>query len=188
METQNIILERALGLFASRGYEAVGVAELCEACELTKPTLYYYFGSKTGLLDAVLERFLSPLLEDLRDPTTYRGDLSLSLEESARVFFRYAQQSPRVMRLFLSLENAPAESEAAGRARRYLEEAADDFRYMFRYAVVDHGNMRGREEAYALSFTGTVLSYVRLILDGRIELRDDLAHRVVHQFSHGIYS
>lgn len=188
METRSLILDGALGLFAARGYDAVGVQELCEAGGVTKPTLYYYFGSKSGVLDAVLERYAGPLLKDLRGPSTYGGDLTWCLEESAGVFFRYARQSPVFMRLFLYLRNAPAESEAAGRAEAFLEEVADNFHYMFRYAVEDHGNMRGREEAYALSFTGTVLTYVRLILDGRVEVSADLPYRVVHQFSHGIYS
>lgn len=188
METRSLILEGALWLFAARGYDAVGVQELCEAGEVSKPTLYYYFGSKSGVLDAVLERYAGPLVEDLRGPSTYGGDLTWCLEESARVFFRHALQSPVFMRLFLYLRNAPAASEAAGRAGVFLEEVADNFHYMFRYAVEDHGNMRGREEAYALSFTGTVLTYVRLILDGRVEVSAGLPYRVVHQFSHGIYS
>lgn len=188
MDTRARILEEALRLFAARGYEAVSVQEVCGAGGITKPTLYYYFGSKRGLLEALLERYAAPLAAELRGPTTYRGDLTQSLEESARVFFRFARRSPRFMRLFLALRNAPEESEVRGEAERYLEEVEDDFRYMFRYAAEDHGNMRGREDAYALSFTGTVLTYVRLILDGRVEPEDGLPHRVVKQFSHGIYS
>lgn len=188
METRSVILEQALGLWAARGYDAVGVQELCEAGGVTKPTLYYYFGSKRGVLEALLERYAGPLLEDLRGPSTYRGDLTWCLEESARVFFRYAVQSPVFMRLFLYLRNAPAESEAAGRAEAFLDEVADNFVYMFRYAAEDHGNMRGREEAYGLSFTGTALTYVRLILDGKIDAAEELPYRVVQQFSHGIYS
>ena len=81
-----MILGRALDLWAARGYAAVGVQELCEAGGVTKPTLYYYFGSKHGVLEALLERYAGPLLEDLRGPSTYRGDLTWCLEESARVF------------------------------------------------------------------------------------------------------
>jgi TetR/AcrR family transcriptional regulator len=188
METRLRIIESALELFSARGYEAVSVQEICIASGITKPTLYYYFGSKRGLLAALLERYAGALVAALRGPTTYRGDLTRSLEESARVFFRRAEAEPLFMRLFLALRNAPAESEAAELAAAYLDEVTDNFRYMFRYAAEDHGNMRGREVPYSLSFTGTVLTYVRLILDGRIEAEEDLAHRVVRQFSHGIYS
>ena len=188
METKTHILEVALDLFSARGYDAVGVQEICNNGGVTKPTLYYYFGSKLGVLDSLLERYARPLLERLKEPSTYRGDLTFSLEESARVFFRYAEHSPSFMRLFLALRNAPSKSEAAGCAEEYLDEVTNNFLFMFRYAVEDHGNMRGREEAYSLSFVGTVLIYVRLILDGRIEVTDDLPYRVVHQFSHGIYS
>jgi len=188
METRTHLLEEALRLFAARGYDAVSVQEICTAGGITKPTLYYYFGSKRGLLEALLQHYAAPLVAGLRDPTTYRGDLTHSLEESARVFFRTARRCPAFMRLFLALRNAPEQSEARGSAEQYLEEVADNFRYMFRYAAEDHGNMRGREEAFALSFTGTVLTYVRLILDERIEEAEELPYQVVRQFSHGIYS
>ena len=55
-----VILEEALKLFSNNGYEATGVQEICEQAGVTKPTLYHYFGSKQGLLDAVLLEKCSP--------------------------------------------------------------------------------------------------------------------------------
>ena len=42
-------MEAALRLFTQRGYSATTVRELVEAAGVTKPVLYYYFGSKEGL-------------------------------------------------------------------------------------------------------------------------------------------
>ena len=52
--TASVLIERALELFAARGYDAVGVQEIVEAAGMTKPTLYHWFGSKQGLLRAAL--------------------------------------------------------------------------------------------------------------------------------------
>ena len=46
MENKERILECALELFYAKGYDAVGVQEIAERSGITKPTLYYYFGSK----------------------------------------------------------------------------------------------------------------------------------------------
>lgn len=43
------LMREALRLFTRRGYSATTVRELVEAAGVTKPVLYYYFGSKEGL-------------------------------------------------------------------------------------------------------------------------------------------
>lgn len=56
MDNREKILNCALELFHARGYDAVGVQEIAETAGVTKPTLYYYFGNKRGLLEALLSR------------------------------------------------------------------------------------------------------------------------------------
>ncbi len=43
------LMRAALTLFTQRGYSATTVRELVEEAGVTKPVLYYYFGSKEGL-------------------------------------------------------------------------------------------------------------------------------------------
>jgi len=50
------ILSVAERLFAERGHERVTVREVAEAAGVTHPLIYYYWGSKMGLLAAALER------------------------------------------------------------------------------------------------------------------------------------
>jgi len=47
--SRETILKCALELFASKGYDAVGVSEIVAMAQVTKPTLYYFFNSKEGL-------------------------------------------------------------------------------------------------------------------------------------------
>ena len=49
MDNRERILQCALELFYAKGYDAVGVQEIAQKAGITKPTLYYYFGSKYGL-------------------------------------------------------------------------------------------------------------------------------------------
>ena len=55
-------------LFAERGYDAVGVADIGRALGITPPSFYNAFGSKAALYDRVLDRysatsFMAPLLD-----------------------------------------------------------------------------------------------------------------------------
>ena len=59
---------------------------------------------------------------------------------------------------------------------------------LFAAAAADHGNMRGREKAYAATFLGTINTYIGLALNGYADLDDTLVRRAVHQFMHGILS
>lgn len=52
------LLAAAVELFARKGYAATGVQEIVTACGVTKPVLYYYFGSKEGLFLAVMQEAL----------------------------------------------------------------------------------------------------------------------------------
>ena len=70
MDNRQLIMEKALELFCARGYDAVGVQEIAEQSGITKPTLYYYFGSKQGLMETILEensRILEEMLEKARE-------------------------------------------------------------------------------------------------------------------------
>ena len=63
----NAVRERLLGaalqLFARKGFESASVRELTEAAKVTRPTLYYHFGSKEGLYLELVER-LCATVED----------------------------------------------------------------------------------------------------------------------------
>ncbi|WP_336205713.1 TetR/AcrR family transcriptional regulator [Nonomuraea sp. LPB2021202275-12-8] len=53
--TRAAILEAATAAFYDHGLDGVGVANLCSRTGVSKETLYRHFGSKQGLIEAVLE-------------------------------------------------------------------------------------------------------------------------------------
>jgi AcrR family transcriptional regulator len=50
------LLNAAVRVFDRKGYSAASVREIAEMAGVTKPALYYHFGSKEGLLLAILEQ------------------------------------------------------------------------------------------------------------------------------------
>jgi AcrR family transcriptional regulator len=188
MSNRSDILNQALALFAARGYDAVGVQQICTATGVTKPTLYHYFGSKRGLLEALIAERIGPLQHDLVAATAYSGDLTASLEQVARVYFQFAADEARFYRLLLSLWLFAPENEAFQIAFVHLNRQHELVAQMFERAVVQHGNMRGRQQIYAATFIGMLHTFIGLGLNGYLQLDETVIYRAVHQFSHGIYS
>lgn len=57
--TSERILQTASRLFAEKGYANVSIRDVCKETGTTAPVIYYYFGSKKGLYDAVARSKLS---------------------------------------------------------------------------------------------------------------------------------
>jgi AcrR family transcriptional regulator len=54
-QTRNRLLQSAVHIFDRKGYSAASVREIAEMAGVTKPALYYHFGSKEGLLITILD-------------------------------------------------------------------------------------------------------------------------------------
>jgi AcrR family transcriptional regulator len=60
-ETRDRLLQAALNSFAEQGYDATGVAEICQRAGVSKGAFYYHFASKQALFVALLEQWLAAL-------------------------------------------------------------------------------------------------------------------------------
>lgn len=56
--TRAQVMRAAARLFAERGYDAVSVREIVSEAGVTKPALYYHFGSKEGVALAIMRDFM----------------------------------------------------------------------------------------------------------------------------------
>jgi AcrR family transcriptional regulator len=60
-ETRANILNAAQSLFAQNGYDATGVADICQEAGVSKGSFYYHFPSKQALFLELLDEWLSGL-------------------------------------------------------------------------------------------------------------------------------
>lgn len=67
LQRQNEIVDVAAQLFAKKGYNATGIAELCDAVGLGKGSLYYYIKSKERLLSRIHDRVMEQVLQSAAD-------------------------------------------------------------------------------------------------------------------------
>ncbi len=188
MSNREKILQCALDLFASRGYDAVGIQEIVDAAGITKPTLYHYFGSKRGLLDSLLEEHFTRLNQILRAAAVYERDLPQTLDKIAQAYFHFASQNSAWYRMQLSMWFSPPGSEPYQAVSRLNLEQHQILEEMFAAAARQHGNMRGRQRAYAATFLGMLNTYIGMAINGYATLDDVQRRQAVHQFMHGIFS
>ncbi len=75
-DMSTLILDQASQLFEQRGYAAVSMREICAACGVTKPTLYYYFADKEALYVETLLRRLTGFRDTLAPQTPDESAIS----------------------------------------------------------------------------------------------------------------
>ena len=66
------LMTAAISLFARKGYAATTVREIVEAARVTKPVLYYHFGSKEGIFLVMMREALAEF-EATTDATLKTG-------------------------------------------------------------------------------------------------------------------
>lgn len=178
----------AVAVFAARGYNGVGVQDVCAASGITKPTLYHHFGSKRGLLEAIATERYGAFVSAVTGAMQYRPDLGGALRDTMQVFLRAADDDPDFARLRLAVAFSPPASEDHATFRPWSERLYGVARQFFVAAARDHGNMKRRDLHYAASFIGTSDAYVGLSLAGAVKPDAVFVRDAVRQFLHGIYS
>lgn len=187
------ILTCAIHLFYQKGYDAVGVQEIATAAGVTKPTLYYYFKSKLGLLEAVLKERCEPICRQLEAVVdTYQGEPPDTLYKFACTFVNIAKEDREFYFLLLSLNYSARENEAFKAVAPYMKRMFGATTELFLRASDKLGNMNGRQEQFAIGFQGIINHYI-LVMDERgispEEMSDSHAiWELVRQFMYGIYS
>lgn len=191
MENRERILQCALDLFYAKGYDAVGVQEIVEKAGVTKPTLYYYFGSKYGLLETLLTTQFDQLRSRLKEALHYEWNVGETLYNTASAFLDFAMEHYKVYALLMALFYSAKENEAYHAVKPLVLEFYQSIVQLFERASHELGNMNGRQEEFAIGFIGLVNHYILLACDGekgRRIITEEKKRALVKQFMYGIYS
>ena len=95
-ERQDQILDAATALFVARGLGQVTIDEIAAAAQVTKRTIYTYFGDKAEVFTAVIERFRGRALSELDAEHTSLLDVAAHL-----VFVLHADDAIGMHRLMI---------------------------------------------------------------------------------------
>lgn len=190
MDNKTKILDSALELFHARGYDSVGVQEIAEKAGVTKPTLYYYFGNKQGLLSTLLnlkyEEMKTAVFGNLEGCMDFRQRLS----RVAGAYLDYAGTNRKSYLLIMAMFYSAKENEAYQAVKPIVRDFYQHMVELFEDAKDHLGNMRGRQEQFALGFTGMLDHYI-LMESQKNEVQkisEEVKEGLIQQFLYGIYS
>ena len=184
-------MECALDLFYAKGYDAVGVQEIVEKAGITKPTLYYYFGSKLGLLKTILETNYKEIQRAIDEAAAYEGNVPQTLYRVAQAFVRVTASHHKMYMLMMALFYSARENEAYQAVKPLIHDFYRRIVNIFEQASHELGNMRGRQTAFAIGFVGVINHFI--LLAGETEgvtrqISEGEIRELVNQFMYGIYS
>ncbi|MDN4493583.1 TetR/AcrR family transcriptional regulator [Ureibacillus aquaedulcis] len=99
------LLQIALELFATKGYENTKISDIVSKAEVSQGTFYWHFESKEAICLEMLESGRLQILEAIRiGYRTTRVDVQDSVVSSMNIFehiFKFAEENPFLMQLIL---------------------------------------------------------------------------------------
>ena len=182
------ILNVACRLFAFRGYDSVGVQEIADEAGITETTLYYYFGSKAGLIQTLITEKGGLLMERLSAACEYRHSFLDSITKIIQAEIAFAHENPDYFRLHILLLNAPGGSESNALYTPIRKEIHSLFLDFFSKSTAEFGNMKGKEEFYSILFRNNLVSIAATVLSGFLKDDEETIGKIAHSFVYGVAS
>lgn len=191
VDNREKIMQCALDLFYAKGYDAVGVQEIADRAGITKPTLYYYFGSKCGLLETLLAAQFGEVRIKLKEASAYEGDIGQVLYNISSFFLDFAATHYKFYMLFMALFYSAKENEAYKAVSPFVSEFYQFIVQVFDRASHELGNMNGRQEQFAIGFIGLINHYILWAHEneeGKWTVPEEKKRALLQQFMYGIFS
>lgn len=143
-DTKTIILDDAERLFATQGYRGTSLRAITRAAGVNLASVSYHFGSKEGLLEAVLYRRLEPVsaarlryldrLEAEDSPPKLEDLIRAFVEPPILLLPAIGERGPLVLRLLGRIHTEP-EPLCHQFMKKYLQETVERFHAAFSRAL-----------------------------------------------------
>lgn len=175
----------AARLFAAQGYDATPVRAIVEAAGVTKPTLYYHFGSKEGLAQALLTKPMTRLVETQRAILEQSTDAVATLEQVLEADFAFCREDPDRARFVFALFFGPLGSGLSAELARFTH-ALDELLAEAAGRAAEAGLIPSQRVAdFATALRGLDVVHTLKFLYAGGSLGPELPQRLVGDLLHG---
>jgi AcrR family transcriptional regulator len=140
MRSRELVLDAAERVMAEHGFEAATVARVVEEAGIPMSSVYHYFGSKDGILLAVMERGAERFFAGLPDLTRRPGRPAQHLARVVTAVIGTLERHPDFLRLLIVFSAQPpaaGQGEIQAVVRRIREHALDLLRAQIAAAFGD---------------------------------------------------
>lgn len=172
-DTRQRILEKALELFADRGYDAVSVGEIAEAVGMKAPSLYNHFPGKRAIFDAIVESTAARYEADTdridihvqnvaQDIPVFTEITEDALFEKVRQIFKYSLHDAAIRRFrrMMTIEQFRSPELADLYTRRYVTRILSYHAGIFRALIAAGEIMAEDPETLAMLYVAPVLTLI----------------------------
>jgi AcrR family transcriptional regulator len=152
--SREAVLDAAERLMAEQGYEAATVARLVEEAGIPPSSIYHYFGSKEGVLLAVMERGAERFFEALPDIDRRVGSQAEHLQALVDTIATTLEEHPDFLRI-LVVEAAQPFNAGQGEVHRVVNRVREMalVRLREQMEIVFGLDRRGRDADHLARFT-----------------------------------
>lgn len=172
-DTKQKILDKALELFSTQGYDSVSVGEIAKAVGIKAPSLYNHFPSKQAIFDAIVESTAAQYEADTdkidihvqnakQDIPVFTEITADALFEKVRQIFEYSLHNETISRFrrMMTIEQFRSPELAALYSRRYVERILRYHAGIFR-ALIASGEICAEDpDVLAMMYVSPVLTLI----------------------------
>ena len=176
-DTKQKILDKALELFSTQGYDSVSVGEIAKAVGIKVPSLYNHFPSKQAIFDAIVESTAAQYEADTdkidihvqnakQDIPVFTEITADALFGKVRQIFEYSLHNETISRFrrMMTIEQFRSPELAALYSRRYVERILRYHAGIFRALIASGEICAGDPDALAMMYVSTCVSLSKLKL------------------------
>ena len=170
-DTRKRIIEKALELFSTRGYDAVSVGEIAKSVGIKAPSLYNHFPGKQAIFDAIVEETALQYQRDTDQIDIHVQDVAQdipvfteitedALFEKVRQIFEYSLHNETVSRFrrMMTIEQFRSPELSALYSRRYVERMVAYHAGIFR-SLIASGELRAEDpDTMAMMYIAPVIT------------------------------
>jgi AcrR family transcriptional regulator len=111
VKSRELVLDAAERVMAEHGFEAATVARVVEEAGIPLSSVYHYYGSKDGILLAVMERGAERFFADLPEWDRRTGRPAQHLARIISAAIRTLERHPNFLRLLIVLAAQPPDGK-----------------------------------------------------------------------------
>ena len=181
------ILTEAARLFADKGYAATSVREITQAAGATNPMMYYYFGSKVELYEAILSESMDRLSSQVSEILGRPGTFSERLVELITYHFEMVVERPDATRLFFRVFLGPDEEKQLIASMRQMSDKHECLMAQAIQEAQERGELRPCSwRTLEMLLGGMIMHPILKYLDHEdVELNRETAEALVELFMAG---
>lgn len=172
-DTKRKILDKALELFSSQGYDAVSVGEIAQAVGIKAPSLYHHFPGKQAIFAAIVEATAAQYERDTGRIDIHVQDASQDIPvfteitedgllEKVRQIFDYSLHNETISRFrrMMTIEQFRSPELAALYSRRYVERVISYHAGIFRSLIAGGELLPENPDTMALMYVAPVITLI----------------------------